>query len=140
MPGWIRPTIDTKFHIDFAWFDQTGMSFRVFLLGNLCTECRGQLTDYRLADLIDWVDADTGEVTKVDGLWHSLRTCCSLKPDYVDAQTPTLAAVSRILLANGNEPLSPRELSEKLHRTPEAILRTIGGPQVHNGIRPYRPK
>ncbi len=140
MPGWTRPTTDTKFHIDLAWFEQTGMNFRVYLLSHLCPDCRARLTDFRQADLIDWVDAETGEVTRVDGLWHSLRTCCSLKSDYVDGQTPTLAAVSRILLANGNEPLSPNELGERLHRSPDAILRTIAGPQVHNGIKPYRPK
>jgi hypothetical protein len=138
MPGWTKPTVDTKFHIDFDWWEQAGMNFRVHLLSHLCADCRVRLRDYRQAELIDWVDAETGEVTRVDGLWHSLRAHCSLKPDYVDDTTPVTTAVFRVFLANGNEPLSPRELGERLHRSPEAILRTISGPQIHGGIRPYR--
>jgi hypothetical protein len=138
MPGWTKPTVDTKFHIDFDWWEQTGMNFRVQLLSHLCPDCRARLHDYRQADLIDWVDAETGEVTRVDGLWHSLRTCCSLKADYLGEQTPIMAALTRVFLANGNEPLSPRELGERLHRSPEAILRTLTGLQMQTGIKPFR--
>jgi len=39
-------------------------------------------------------------------------------------------------LATGNEPLSAVELGARLHRSPALILRTIGGLQVYNGIKP----
>lgn len=136
MTKWVRPTVDTKFHIDFEWWDQEGRNFRVHLLSHLCQECQERYRSYREAELVDWIDADTAEVTQVDGLWHSLRTCCSLKPDYVDERTPLATAVFRTFLANGNRPLSPVELQERLHRPADTILRTIGGFQIYHGVKP----
>jgi len=140
MNAWVRPTVDTKFHIDEEWWEEKGRNFRVHLLSHLCTECQERYKDYRQAELIDWIDDETGEVAQVDGLWHSLRICCSTKPDYVNELTPLTTAVFRIFLANGNEPLSARELQERLRRPAEAILRTIGGTQVYHGIKPVKSK
>lgn len=136
MAKWIRPTIETKFHIDFDWWEEQGRNFRVHLLSHLCAECRPHYKDYVSAEMIDWVDADTAEVTQVDGLWHSLRTCCSLKADYVNERTPLTTAVFRTFLANGNRPLSPLELQEHVGRPADTILRTIGGLRIYSGIKP----
>jgi hypothetical protein len=136
MAKWVRPTVETEFHIDSSWWDEKGRNFRVHLLSHLCSECQDKFRDYQEAELIDWVDDDTGEVTRVDGLWHSLRTCCSFKPEYIDEHTPLATAVFRVFLANGNEPLSPVELEDKLHRPAETILRTIGGLRIYHGIKP----
>ena len=140
MNKWVKPTLDTKFQIDFDWWDEADRNFRVHLLSHLCNECQVRYKDYQEADLIDWIDARTGEVSQVDGLWHSLRGCCSLKPDYVDAYTPLTTAVFRTFLANGNEPMSSRDLAQKLQRPAETILRTIGGLRVYNGIKPVLGK
>jgi hypothetical protein len=86
--------------------------------------------------VVDWIDANTAEVTQVDGLWHSLRTCCSLKPDYVNERTPLTTAVFRTFLANGNEPLTSAELSDQVGRPSATILRTIGGLKIYHGIKP----
>ena len=138
MPGWVKPNVDTKFHIDLGWWTERGRNFRVYLLSHLCAEHRAQFQAYREAELIDWVDENTAEVKQVDGLWHSLRQCCSFKPDYITDTTPLTTAIFRTFLANGNDPLSPVELSQRLHRPPETILRTIGGVQVYDGIKPVR--
>ena len=136
MAKWVRPKVDTKFHIDFDWWDEQGHNFRVSLLSHLCTECQERYRDFTEAELVDWIDAETAEVTQVDGLWHSLRTCCSMKPDYVGEHTPLTTGVFRTFLANGNEPLTPEELQERLHRPADTILRTIGGFRVYHGIKP----
>ncbi len=136
MPKWIRPTEETKFHIDFEWWEQEGRNFRTYLRSHLCSECQERFQDYDEEELVDWVDAETGAVARVDGLWHSLRTCCSLKPDYVSPHTPLTTAIFRIFLANGNEPLTARELAEELGRPTDTILRTIGGFRVYHGIKP----
>ncbi len=138
MPAWTRPTVNTKFHIDFDWWAEQGRNFRVTLLSHLCPECRAGFDNFREAELIDWVDENTGEVTRVDGLWHSLRTCCSTKPDFINELTPLTTAVFRTFLANGNEPLTSIEISERLHRPAETVLRTIAGPNVYQGIRPLK--
>jgi len=136
MSKWVKPTRSTKFHIDADWWEETGQNFRVHLLSNLCTECQERYKDYHEADLIDWIDAATGEVSQVDGLWHSLRVCCSTKPDYVNELTPITTAVFRTFLANGNEPLTPVELADKTGRPVSTVLRTIGGLKVYHGIKP----
>jgi hypothetical protein len=140
MARWMRPTVDTKFHIDFDWWEEKERNFRLHLLSHLCSDCQSRYKDHREAELIDWVDADTAEVTKVDGLWHSLRICCSQRPDYVDELTPLTTAVFRTFLANGNEPLSPVELQDRLRRPADTILRTIGGVRVYHGIKPVKDK
>jgi hypothetical protein len=136
MNKWVKPTRNTKFHIDAAWWEETGRNFRVHLLSHLCSDCQERYKDYHEADLVDWIDAATGEVSQVDGLWHSLRVCCSKKPDYINELTPITTAVFRTFLANGNEPLTPVELAEQLGRPAPTILRTIGGFRVYHGIKP----
>lgn len=136
MTDWVRPTVETKFHIDFDWWETSGRNFRVHLLSHLCQECQGRFENHEEAQHIDWVDEETAEVTRVDGLWHSLRVCCSQKSDYVSETTPLATAVFRTFLANGNEPLSPVELADRLGRPAETILRTIGGLRIYNGIKP----
>ena len=138
MANWVKPTIDTKYYIDFDWWEQSGRNFRVQLFSHMCPECQARYKDYREADLVDWVDDDTAEITRVDGLWHSLRTCCSLKPDYASERTPLTTAIFRAFLGNGNEPLSSTELSAEVHRPAETILRTIGGFKVYHGIKPVK--
>jgi hypothetical protein len=140
MAKWVKPEPDTKFHIDSGWWEEKGRNFRVHLLSHLCSDCQKRYKNYDEAELIDWVDADTAEVTRVDGLWHSLRTCCSLKPDYVSETTPLATAIFRVFLANGNEPLSSQDLAAVVHRSAETILRTIGGLRVYHGIKPYVAK
>lgn len=140
MNKWVKPTVDTKFHIERDWWNEKGRNFRVYLLSHLCSECQNRYKNYEEAELIDWVDANTGEVSQVDGLWHSLRMCCSTKPDYVSEATPITTAVFRTFLANGNEPLSPAELGEQLGRPAATILRSIGGRRVYHGIKPVRGK
>jgi hypothetical protein len=134
---WQRPTIDTKFHIDMAWWQENQRDIRTYLREMLCDECRAEYTNYQSQEEIDWVDEQTGEVARVDGLWHSLRTCCSLKSGYISPNTPVIDAVFRTFLANGNKPLSIQELYEILDRRPPAtLLRMLTVGPVYMGIRP----
>ncbi|MBN1660603.1 MAG: hypothetical protein JXA93_19555 [Anaerolineae bacterium] len=133
---WVKPTVNTKFQIDSQWWEQEDRNFRVHLLSHLCSECQERYKNYHEAESVDWIDENSGEVAQVDGLWHSLRVCCSLKPEYIDDSTPLTTAVFRVFLANGNEPLSPSELSQRLSRPADTILRTIGGFLVYHGIKP----
>jgi len=136
---WQRPTIDTKFHIDYDWWTANQRDIRVFMREALCEECRHVYEGIQDPGEIDSVDEQTGEVQRVDGLLHTLRTCCSLKPDYISPTTPVVDAVFRTFLANGNTPLSVQELYEILDRRPPAtLLRILTGGEVYMGIRPVR--
>jgi len=137
---WSRPTVDTKFHIDIKWWEQEqGRDIRVYMREALCEECQQDLGHLDQLEEVDWVDEETAEVSRVDALWHSLRTCCSLKRDYITPASPVIDAVFRTFLANGNKPLSIQELYELLdRRPPQVLLRILAGGPVYMGIRPVR--
>jgi hypothetical protein len=132
----IRPTLDTKFCIDFDWWDEAGRDLRVHLHQHLCKACRDLYPSHIGSETVDWVDPDTAEVQSVDGLWHTLREHCSLQPDYIIDEMSLTDAVFRIFLANGNLPLTAVELAARLHRPPDIILRVIGRGRVYGGVRP----
>ena len=137
MAGWFRPTMDTKFHIDMNWWEEQGLDFRFYLRETLCDEHRQEFSRFDSVGEIDWVDDETGEVQRVDALWHTLRTCCSLKQDYITPNTTLVDGVFRTLLANGNKPMTMRELYELLdRRPPETFLRVFTSGKVYMGIRP----
>ena len=136
MARWARPTLDTKFHIDFAWWKNDNRDLRVYLQQHLCHSCREVYTSHLGSETVDWIDPDTAEVRAVDGLWHTLRMHCSLEPDYIHDGTPLTNAVLRVFLANGNEPLTPVELGARLNKPPSTVLRVLGRGRVYDGIKP----
>ena len=140
MPKRLKPTPDTKFAIDMRWWERRDDNFRLHLRDALCSECQQAYESVQDVGDADWVDPDTGEVTRQDALWYSLRTCCSLKPDYIGPDTPIIQSMFRTFLANGNQPLSPKELYERIdRRPPEVLLRILTKGQLRMGIRPALP-
>jgi hypothetical protein len=85
---------------------------------------------------VDWVDPETAEVQAVDGLQQILITHCAKQEGFLTEHTTVVDAVFRMLLANGNSPLTPTDLGARLSRPADTILRTLAGPQVYKGIRP----
>ncbi len=134
-----RPNVDTKFQIDYEWWDRSGKNFRLYLRDQLCEECRERFADHHNTENVDWVDPETGEVHRTDALRECLRTRCANDPDFINERLPIASACFRIFLANNNAPLAPRELSQLIPwRSPEEILRTLGGRQTYLGLRPER--
>lgn len=132
-----RPTVETKFHIDYDWWEKSGRSFRLYLRDQLCDECRERFTNYMDTEDVDWVDPDSGEVRRTDALRECLRTRCANDPDYINERLPMASACFRVFLANNNTPLSPNELHQLIPWKPaESILRTLAGDQVYLGLRP----
>jgi len=133
----LRPTVDTKFHIDFSWWEKQNRDIRVFMLDHLCPECSDAVGSLSEVRMVDMVDPETAEVTRVDAIWEAIRACCSLKPGYITPDTPLLDSIFRSFLANGNKPLSVLELYERLNkRPPETILRVLTKGRVYLGIKP----
>lgn len=133
----LRPTIETKFHIDMDWWEEQGRNLRFHLHSRLCPDCRAIYSSYEDAGDVDWVDDLTAEVTRVDALRHTLRTCCGTKPDYITEDMPFAEAIFRVFLANGNSPLTPLELNQMLdRRPPTTILRMLTQARTYNGIKP----
>jgi hypothetical protein len=137
MAVWKRPSLDTKFHLDYDWWESTGRDIRVAVRGQLCSDCQARFPDHRNTEAVDWVDADTAEVVRGDALLQCLRSECAQKPDFVSRTNPLVTNVFRIFLLNGNQPLTPAELHERVPwATPETILRTLSGGTVYMGLRP----
>ena len=129
-----RPTADTKFYVDFDWWKESGMDLKTYLYQRLPAE---DISDLEIdVDQVDMVDPETGEVRQVDGFEYMLQFYFSQLPDDFASQTSLVDAVFCILLANGNRPMTIRELAERVERSPNVLLRTLAGNQVYQGIRP----
>ena len=132
----LKPTVQTPFHVDFAWWEQNDRDWHVYLRSLLCPEHQESLADLQEGTMIDWIDPQTAEVKPVDGIQHALMSHCALQPDFVGEHTTLVEAVFRILLVNGNQPMTAQELAQRLNRPAETILRTLTGPRVYRGLRP----
>lgn len=132
----VKPTLQTPFHIDFTWWKQYDNNWRVYLMSCLCPEHQQSLENINLETQIDWIDPETAEVQQVDGLQHVLINHCAKLEGFVTNYTTLVDAVFRMLLANGNSPLTPEELAIRLNRPATTILMTLTGLQVYKGIRP----
>ena len=112
-----------------------GLALTACLLG--LWQIERSLTSSAREECLDWgLDPETAEVRLMDGLQQVILSHCARQPDFVTGQTQLVEGVFRIFLSNGNTPLSPLELSERLGRPANTILITLSGPRVYKGIRP----
>ncbi|HXV42992.1 MAG TPA: hypothetical protein VEC96_08005 [Anaerolineae bacterium] len=137
MAKYVKPTLDTKFHIDFAWWKKQSQNLGAYLQSHLCSEAKAAYSNQTPNQTFDWVNPETGEVFQIDMLWYTIQTECGEQPNFIDENMPLTRAIFRLFIANDNIPLTPLEIHEKLRKkNPDLILRTIGGHQVYEGIRP----
>jgi hypothetical protein len=132
----VKPTLSTRFHIDYDWWGRNEREWRVYLLSHLCPEHRAALESASEQSRIDWIDPVSAEVHSIDGIQHALVSHCSLQPEYIGPHTTMVDAVFRVFLANGNAPLAVSEIAQKINRPATTILRTLSGNRVYKGIRP----
>lgn len=129
-----RPTLETKFHIDFDWWDKSNLDLKTYLFSRL--EIGDESALEQGVEFVDLVDGETGEVRRVEGFQYALQTYFGQLPDDFAKQTSLVDAIFYVLLANANKPMTASELAEKVGRQPEVILKTVGGPKIYQGIRP----
>jgi hypothetical protein len=133
----LRPTQDTLFHIDYDWWRKGDRDLRVYLRSHLCPLHREQLAEANLEEeLIDAIDPQTAEVKRVDALILLMQAHCAQQPGFISEHSSIVDAAFRVFLTNDNQPLTSRELAERIDRDADTILKTIGGKQVYQGIRP----
>jgi hypothetical protein len=133
----VKPTVNTPFHVDFEWWKKNERDWHVYLRSLLCADHQEIFANVEEGEMIDWVDPATAEVKPVDGIQNALMTHCVKQPDFLTAQTAMVEAVFRLFLTNGNIPMTSQELGKRLNRPPETILRTLAGPRVYKGLRPF---
>lgn len=132
----VKPTLQTRFHIDFDWWSKNDRNWRIDLYSFLCPEHQEVYADMKGNEMVDWIDPETAEIQQVDGLQHVLITHCAKQPGFIHSRTSLVEAVFRLLLANGNTPMTPIELADQLGRSPSVILQTLSGNRVYKGLRP----
>jgi len=132
----IKPTIDTPFHIDYEWWERQKLDLNVEMQAHLCSEHREAYAGQRMGEKIDWVDWETGEIQQVAGLQYVITSHCSKLEGYV-MQAPTIIGVIfRVFLSNGNQPLSPRRLAPLVGQRAEQVLLVLAGKSASKGLRP----
>ena len=92
----------------------------------LCDECRARYPDPAPVVVVDRIHPVTGEIARVDALWESIVDHCAARPDYITPATPLTSAITRALLANGNQPMSSEQLYQRIRKnSAEGILRVL---------------
>lgn len=132
----VRPTVDTKFYIDYDWWDRSDQDLRANIIAQLLPDQRDYFLEHGEGSESDWVDPETAEVRRVDALQMALQDAAQ-EPGFFKPPVSLVNAVFRVFLTNNNLPLTPIELSAIIDRQPMMILRTLTGGQVYKGLRPY---
>jgi hypothetical protein len=136
LPMLVKPTLDTLFCIDYGWWERKGLHLAIELRNHLCQEHQAVFSEHFDTERIDWIDEKTGEVTQVDGLQHVLQVHCSKQSDYISERLSLVDTIFRVFLANGNTPLTCKDLNNITSYPSEKILRMLAGRQIYKGIRP----
>ena len=131
----LKPTLDTKFHIDYDWWERTPGDLRVYLLSHLPPEQRERLSQSQEGRTVDFIDPETGEVTQLDELGLAIRKAAA-DPHFISGDVSLVDCVFRVFLKNNNAPLSTRELEQQTGRPASTILKMLTGSTIYKGIRP----
>lgn len=129
-----RVTPETRFYIDYGWWDEGHLDLRTYLLTRL--SIGGEFGSELPAERVDLVDSRTGEVRQVDAFNYLVQNYFSRQGDDLAMQGSLVDAVFSVLLANGNEPMAIGAIAERVHKQVDLLIRTFGGPQIYHGIRP----
>jgi hypothetical protein len=131
----VRPMLDSKFHIDYDWWQRPEEDLRAYLLSHLEQPKREHFTNVQEERIVDYIHPETGEVFQLDELGLAIQEAAK-QVDFINPQTSLVDSVFRVFLANGNVPRSARELALDTGRDANTILKTLGGIKVYKGIRP----
>jgi len=122
---------EQRYFIASAWLEENNRSFITIAWYCLCPACSKRL------------ESELEAVTP-DSLLGTIKDCCSKAPNFIASKLPILEAIFRLFLANGNQPLSVREIATRLgayrvglpplsHRTLSRLLEKDN----HYGIRQF---
>lgn len=117
-----KPTLDTRFHIDYDWWKRTeGEDLRIYLISHLPPEERDRFTHASDVDqTVDFIDPETGEVVKLDALGVALRRAAQA-PDFLTGAS-VVDAVFRVFVRNNNTPLSVKDIADLIERDAKTVL------------------
>jgi len=110
-----------RWYIDFNWFQQNNRSLSALIQDYPCAKRSEQLNDRKRG------------LSEAKFL-SIIKECCADDPQFITDRLPILESVFRFFLANGNQPLDLKELSQQLserrggdtyHTSPEILSRLL---------------
>jgi len=109
-----------QYVVDTSWFEENGFSFEDFVQSRMCDSCQARL-DEEVEERYTVLDKKSGRASfeirrgkyGADPI-RVIRDCCSKKRHYITPDMPTLEAVFRVFLSNGNAPLTLGHVREQL--------------------------
>jgi hypothetical protein len=129
--------METRFFIDYSWWEQSGKDIRLNIQ-ELCELYGGiELASAGAEEEADWVDPVTAQVHRVENSTYLFLTKCCSHPEFITERMTLTEAVFRAFLAADNRPMTPVELSERVGRPADLILKTLSGNKIYKGLRPY---
>jgi hypothetical protein len=142
------------YYIDTTWFAENGFSFDEVVQSRMCDSCRGRLGE-EVEERFTVLDKKSGRASfdfrkSAYGAnpTRVIREECSKKKDYITPDMPTLEAIFRIYLANGNDPMPLVHVREQLREwcpggscqwllLPMETLERLVQNDRYYGIRPH---
>ena len=109
----VKPTLSTPFHIDFDWWQQYDRDWRVYLRSYLSLDDQKAYATSE-DEMVDIIDPETAEIHRVDALQHVLITKYASQDGFITQSTTITESIFRLLLSNGNIPMTPIELADRL--------------------------
>lgn len=116
----LQPQEETRYFIDFQWYEQRELVFSTVAQARLCPSCGSKLATF-VDERYPVIDPKTKRVAfefrRVPFAANPLpiiRDCCSRSRDYITPETPLLEAIFRVFLANGNQPMTMSTVREHL--------------------------
>ena len=128
--------LDTKFQIDYDWWEKSTLDLKSYITARLQALGVDDIHFNDDVDEVDLVDMETGEVRRVEGFQFVIHNYFSKLPSDFASQSSLVDAVFCVLLANANQPMTAQEIAEKIGRSSEVVLRTLGGKRIYQGISP----
>jgi hypothetical protein len=112
----------TPYYVDQGWYDANGLSFRDVVMARMCEACQeraaaGEVAEERYTEYDTKTRRafpKTRQVPFASNPVRVIREDCSAKKGYITPDMPTLEAVFRIYLANGNQPMPLSHVREQL--------------------------
>ena len=91
---------NTRFFIDYGWWDETGRSLESYLQSNLGVEASMGDT----GQAIDLIDMETGEVQPLSGFEYAMQTYFNSQDDDFMQKGSVVDSIFSVLLSTGNRP------------------------------------
>ncbi len=144
------------YYVDQNWYEANGLSFHDVILARMCEACQARAAAGEVAEE-RYTEYDpktrrafqrTRQVPFASNPIKRIREDCSAKKGYISPDMPTLEAVFRNYLANGNQPMPLSHVREQLvdwcpdgqcrwlMLSDEQLERIVGN-DTHYGLRPF---